>query len=114
MADTFYKNLLGNEFIGAGQPATILGAFYADFGPIGIFLGMFLWGLLLARLYRWMLRARSIFSAIVFAWVTQAGLFAIFGGVFTYLDTLMIPLCWVVLNFLVRTGRKVTDRLTPA
>lgn len=110
MSDTFFKNLLGNEFIGAGQPATVLGAFYADFGPLGVFFEMFLWGLLLARLYRWMRREQSIFSAMVFAWATQAGLFGIFGGVFTYLDTLMIPLCWVTLNLLVRTGPAGVDR----
>jgi oligosaccharide repeat unit polymerase len=111
MADVFFKNLVGNEFIGAGQPATILGAFYSDFGPAGIFVEMFLWGLLLARLYRWMRRERSVFSAMIFAWVTQASLFGIFGGVFTYLDTLMIPLCWALLNFLVRTGRTTPARL---
>ncbi len=103
MADMFFKNLLGNEFIGAGQPATVLGALYADFGPIGIFLGMFLSGLILAKLYRWMLRERSIFSAMIFAWAMQAALFGIFGGIFAYLDTLMIPLCWVVLNSVVKT-----------
>lgn len=103
MADYFFKDLLGNDFLGAGQPATILGAFYADFGPVGIFVGMFLLGLFLSKLYGWMLRERSLFAVMIFAWSMQAALFGIFGGVFTYLDTLMIPLCWIVLNFLMRT-----------
>jgi hypothetical protein len=107
MADIFFKKLLGNEFIGAGQPATILGSLYADLGPLGIFLGMF-WGWLLSRLYRWMLRERSFFSAMIFAWSMQAALFGIFGGVFAYLDTLMIPLCWVALNSLVRESGRAT------
>lgn len=101
MADFFFKEVLGNDFVGAGQPATIIGPFYADFGVLGIFGEMFLWGLLLTSLYRWMQRKRSLFSVMIFGWATQAGLFGIFGGVFTYLDTLMIPLCWLLLSFFI-------------
>jgi oligosaccharide repeat unit polymerase len=102
MSDWFFRNLLGNEFVGQGQPASILGPFYADFGPVGIFVGMFAWGLLMSKLYRWMLKDRRLIPTMIFAWTTQAGLFGLFGGVFGYLDALMIPLCWVLLDFLIR------------
>lgn len=33
-SDFYFKNLLGNDFVGQGQPATVLGLFCADFGPL--------------------------------------------------------------------------------
>lgn len=100
MSDYFFKDLLGNEFLGAGQPATVLGPFYADFGTAGIFGGMFAWGLLATKLYRWMLTDRTAFSALIYAWTMQAGLFGLYGGMFVYISTLLIPLSWVLLNIL--------------
>lgn len=107
MSDYFFKDLLGNDFPGAGLPATVLGPFYADFGPVGIFGGMFAWGLLVTKLYRWMLRDGTAFSALIYAWTTQAGLFGLYGGMFAYLGTLVIPLGWLLLNILLerRAGR---------
>lgn len=102
MSDFYFKHLLGNEFVGQGQPATVLGPFYADFGVVGIFVGMLGWGVLLTALYRWMLRDRTTYSAMIFAWTTQAGLFGLFGGMFGYLDTLLVPLSWVVLHAYMR------------
>lgn len=102
MSDWFFKNLLGNDFIGEGQPAGILGPFYADFGVLGVCAGMFLWGVLLTRLYRWMLTRRTLLAVIIFAWATESGLLGLFGGLFPYLDTLLLPLCWVALNCAIR------------
>lgn len=112
MSDFFFKDLLGNEFLGAGQPATVLGPFYADFGIAGIFSGMFAWGLLVTKLYQWMLRDQTAFSALIYAWTTQAGLFGLFGGMFVYLSTLLIPVSWVVLNLFVQ--RSVRLRIADA
>lgn len=98
MSDMYFKHLLGNEFVGQGQPATVLGPFYADFGSTGVFFGMFIWGFLLARLYQWMLKDRSVLSVMIFSWTMQAGLFGLFGGMFGYLDTLLIPLSWILLS----------------
>ena len=98
MSDMYFKNLLGNEFDGAGQPATVLGPFYADFGTVGIFAGMFAWGMILTALYRWMLWDRTAHSTMIYAWATQAGLFGMFGGMFIFLGTLLIPLFWLLLN----------------
>jgi len=40
-SDLFFKKLLGHNFLGLGEPASLLGIFYADFGIVGIFAGMF-------------------------------------------------------------------------
>jgi oligosaccharide repeat unit polymerase len=104
MSDMFFKNLLGNEFVGGGQPGTVLGPFYGDFGVLGVFVGMFLWGWLVAKLYKWMRVKRSMLSVLIYAWTTQAGLFGLFGGMFGYIDTLLIPLSWVVLDLLMSDG----------
>jgi oligosaccharide repeat unit polymerase len=107
MSDIYFKNLLGNDFIGAGQPATVLGPFYADFGVAGIFAGMFAWGIIVTKLYKWMLRDRTVFSTMIYAWATQAGLFGMFGGMFVFLGTLVIPLGWVVLDVFVRRSHRL-------
>jgi len=102
MSDMFFKHLLGSEFTGAGQPATVLGPFYADFGAVGIFAGMLAWGMIMTALYKWMRRDRTVYSTMIYAQATQAGLFGMFGGMFVVLGTLLVPLFWVVLNFLLK------------
>lgn len=109
MSDFFFKDLLGNDFPGAGLPATVLGPFYADFGPAGIFGGMFGWGLLVTKLYQWMLRDGTAYSALIYAWTTQAGLFGLFGGMFVFLGTLFLPLSWVVLNVVLQRRASRSD-----
>lgn len=116
-ADNFFKDVLGNDFPGGeGQPATVLGPFYADYGVVGIAIGMFGWGLLLASLYRWMLRDRTAHSAMIYAWAMQAGLFGMFAGIVVFLPTLLIPVSWVVLNGLMKPSahRPITLLLPPA
>lgn len=107
MSDMFFKNLLGNDFDGAGRPATVLGPFYADFGAAGIFAGMLAWGIVMTKLYEWMLRDRTAFSTMIYAWATQAGLFGMFGGMFIFLGTLLIPMSWVVLNMFVHRSPRL-------
>jgi len=102
-SDYFFKEILGSEFIGAGQPATLLGTFYGDFGVGGIFVGMLLYGLLLAKTYRWALRSGSAFCHLTYAWVLHAGLFGLFITVFPYLTTLWMPLMWWGLDDFVST-----------
>ena len=43
-SDYFFKEVLGHAEDGFGEPASLLGTFYADFGGPGIFVGMFLTG----------------------------------------------------------------------
>ena len=101
-ADMFFKDILGSQFIGAGQPATLLGPLYADFGALGILAGMFLFGLIAAKAYRTMVRKQTVLSAILYAWVLQTGLLGLFGGLFTYIITLTMPLLWILFDRLAR------------
>lgn len=102
MSDIIFKNLLGNDFIGAGQPATLLAPMYADFGAPGIFCVMLLFGLLVSTTYRWMRRDCSCFRVLIYAWLLQTALFGLYANLFPYLTTLLIPALWVLINGYVR------------
>jgi len=103
MSDAFFKNMLGSEFIGGGQPATLLGPLYGDFGALGILAGMFVFGLIVSRAYQRMNRNRTLLSVMLYAWILQTGLMGLFGSLFTYLITLSTPLLWIVFDWLVTT-----------
>ena len=102
MSDMFFKNMLGNDFVGGGQPATLLGPLYADFGALGIVVGMLLFGVIIAKAYNAMLKNRTPFSAILYAWILQTGILGLFGSLFTYITTLSLPLMWLAFDFLAR------------
>ena len=98
MSDMFFKQILGSDFEGGGQPATVLGPLYADFGFAGVVLGMFFVGLLVARTYRWMRREPTVFRTVIYAWVMQTLLFSLFGAIFPYITTIWIPFFWWLLH----------------
>jgi oligosaccharide repeat unit polymerase len=103
MSDIFFRDMLGNDFIGVGEPATLLGPLYGDFGVAGVFFGMFAFGLLLAFLYRRMRAAPDPFRILIYAWVLQSGLFGLFATIFPYITTLLLPLFWYGLHRFLRT-----------
>ncbi len=98
MSDIFFRNMLGNDFIGVGQPATLLGPLYADFGTPGIFLGMMTFGALLAFAFRQMRSAPTPFRILIYAWILQSGLFGLFATIFPYITTLILLLLWSALG----------------
>ncbi len=49
--DMFFKRKLGMEWVGFGLASTMLAPQYADFGIMGIFVGMFFVGFILSHLY---------------------------------------------------------------
>jgi oligosaccharide repeat unit polymerase len=100
MSDMFFKKILGSDFIGGGQPATLLGPFYGDFGLSGIVLGMFTLGILLTLLYSWMRARPTLFRVLIYAWSMQTALFSLFGAIFPYITTLWLPLFWCFLHSL--------------
>lgn len=102
MSDMFFKNMLGNDFVGGGQPATLLGPLYGDFGSLGILAGMFFFGLIACRAYHRMTRDRTLLNVMLYAWILQTGLMGLFGSLFTYISTLSTPLLWVAFDWLVR------------
>jgi oligosaccharide repeat unit polymerase len=94
MSDMYFKQILGSDFVGGGQPATVLGPFYGDFGLTGILLGMFVVGMIVAQTYKWMGRNPTLFRVLIYAWVMQTLLFSLFGAIFPYITTIWIPLFW--------------------
>ncbi|MGA9389643.1 MAG: O-antigen polymerase [Candidatus Sulfotelmatobacter sp.] len=99
MADMFFKNILGHDFVGLGQPATPLGPLYGDFGLPGIFGGMFCFGLLVAALYGRMVSQPGVVRVLVYAWVMQTGLVGLFGSLFPYVSNLFVPLLWLGMDW---------------
>jgi len=102
MSDVFFKNMLGSDFVGGGQPATLLGPLYGDFGVAGILLGMIAFGLIAASAYRRMVQNRSLINVIIYAWILQTGFMGLFGSLFTYISTLSLPVMWLTLDWLVK------------
>lgn len=101
MADMFFKRILGNDFIGGGQPGTLLAPFYGDFGLLGILLGMFLLGALTGKVYSWMCSGQTVFRILIYAWVMHITLLSLFGAIFPYIHIIWIPLFWWFLNSVV-------------
>ena len=97
-SDLFFKKLLGHSFLGFGEPASLLGVFYADFGLVGIFIGMFATGLLARWLYQRVHRGRSLLSVLLFSYYSFVLLFSLFGNLFPYLSMLWIPLMFVAVD----------------
>ncbi len=102
MSDVFFKNLLGREFEGSGQPATLLAPLYADFGWIGIFVGMSLYGVLIAWTFRTMKAHSNMATVILYAWWLQATIMALYSNGFAYINVFLMPLFWILLFRLAR------------
>lgn len=109
LSDMFFKDILGNNFIGAGQPATLLGPLYGDAGLVGILLGVFLFAQLITRTYRWMHRRPSAFRILLYAWLVQTLLFSLFSNFFPFITTIWIPAFWGLVHLLLRP-RPIPER----
>lgn len=97
-SDLFFERVFGGTF-GGGQPATLLGPLYGDFGLVGITIGMFCFGCLMRRTYTWMKNGPTVFRAVIYAWLMQTAILGLFGSLLTYVITLFVPLLWMLLNF---------------
>ena len=98
MSDMFFKQILGSDFVGGGQPATLLGPLYGDFGLYGISIGMFIVGAIVSLAHAWMLRCATVFRILIFCWLMQTVLFSLFGALIPYITTIWIPLFWWFLD----------------
>ena len=104
-SDLFFKALLRHNFVGFGEPATLLGVFYGDFGVPGIFFGMAAVGLVARWSYGAMCCRRSPLTVLLFSYYSYVLLLSLFGTLFPYLITLWIPLMFVAVDrFARRSG----------
>jgi len=113
MSDMFFKQILGSDFVGGGQPATLLGPLYGDFGLYGIVVGMFLVGSTVALTHGWMIRRPTVFRILIFCWLMQTVLFSLFGALIPYITTLWIPLFWWFLDVLLRQPALQSAKFAP-
>jgi len=100
MSDMVFKQMLGHDFEGSGEPATILGPLYVDFGWIGVFVGMNFYGVLLSWTYRRMKAQPTSARIINYAWWLQCCLVGIFSNGFSYVYVILLPAFWAVLFFI--------------
>jgi oligosaccharide repeat unit polymerase len=114
MSDMYFKRILGHEFIGFGEPATLLGPFYGDFGVIGVAVGMLLFGVVFAKLHMWMMRNPSTSRAAIYGWAVQTALFSLFGALIPYITTLWVPVLWYLVSFWVAQAPRPMVRVATA
>ncbi len=112
-SDIYFKSMLGNDFEGAGQPATLLAPFYGDFGLVGIIVGMLAFGALSMTVHRWSLRRQTVTSALVYAWLVRTAILSLFLSVFEFPTDLWIPLMWLIMDRFLRGARSAQSVLQP-
>ncbi len=108
-SDEFFRRILGSDFIGGGQPGTVLAPFYGDFGVTGILLGMFLFGAFSAKTYGWTKEKPTFFRVLLYSWLAQTAILSVYGALVTYIITLWLPFMWWVLHRWMSTPAEITD-----
>jgi hypothetical protein len=93
-SDYFFKDILGHDFAGFGEPASLLGTFYGDFGLPAILVGMIGVGAMASLLYGTMLKEQRLHWLIVYAYILQKLLSGIYGSLFEYIVEILLPLVW--------------------
>ena len=95
------KRTLDDRFIGLGEPATLLGAFYLDFGFVGIAVGMAVAGFALTALYRRLRLRRDLFTTILFAHASFVAFLSLYGDLYNGNPLLLWngALTWLVCRF---------------
>ena len=109
MSDVVFKNMLGHDFEGSGEPATILAPLYVDFGWSGVFVGMSVYGLLLSWTYRRMKSRPTTVRIITYAWWLQNCLFGIFANGFINVYVFLLPIFWSFLFYLARSDAALSE-----
>jgi oligosaccharide repeat unit polymerase len=108
-SDLFFKRILASDFLGGGQPGTVLAPFYGDFGLAGILIGMFLFGAFSSKVYGWMGKNPTLFRVLVYSWIVQTAVLSLYGALVTYIITLWLPLTWWLLHRWMSTAPEVVE-----
>lgn len=62
------KEQIGISFAGGGVTPTVVGEFYINFGVLGMYIGMFLMGILGVYVYRYFRRHSDTFLGVFYLW----------------------------------------------
>ncbi|MBI1853245.1 MAG: oligosaccharide repeat unit polymerase, partial [Planctomycetes bacterium] len=103
------KGTLDDRFIGLGEPATLLGSFYLDFGFVGIAIGMALAGFGFTALYRRLRARRDLFSTILFSHASFLAFLSLYGDLYNGNPLLLWngALAWIVCRYAARRDAPV-------
>lgn len=104
--DMVFKRMLGNEFVGFGQPATLLGHLYVDGGLAAIVLGLFLFGCLCRTTYTRFQLQPSPLRLLLHIWLAHVAMFSLFTSLFPAITTVFVPLLFWILVAVLSTGRR--------
>lgn len=105
-APAFIQRVLRHDFPGFGEPATLFGSFYLDFGVPGVLAGAFLTGLAWRLLRRRFDERRDLFHAILLALAGVFILFSLYGDLygFSFFFLWNAGICFTVIALAGRHG----------
>jgi oligosaccharide repeat unit polymerase len=98
------KRTLDDRYVGMGEPATLLGGFYLDFGLAGIVVGMALAGFAMTALYRRMRARGDAFTTILYAHASFLAFLSLYGDLYNGNPLFLWngAITWVVWRFAAR------------
>jgi oligosaccharide repeat unit polymerase len=95
---------------GGGIPPGILGDWYANFGYLGIVLGMFLLGVTFSKIYNYVLRKDSYILLVFYLFFLMKFVFILPKGEFSRLSYILEPtlilITWEIIKYLTFLARK--------
>jgi len=113
--DLTFKRLLRSDFVGFGEPATLLGHLYVDGGMVAIILGMFLLGLTTQFVYGRMHRGPTPHRVLLHIWVVHVALWSLFTSLLPAITTVFVPFLLAALVSVVSVGSRLAgSRVTTA
>lgn len=106
-APAFIQRVLRHDFPGFGEPATLFGSFYLDFGVPGVLAGSFATGLSWRFLRRRFDAHRDLFHAILVSLAGVFILFSLYGDLygFSFFYLWIVGICFTVIALAGRQGR---------
>jgi oligosaccharide repeat unit polymerase len=111
-SDEFFKRILASDFLGGGQPGTVLAPFYGDFGVGGMLIGMFLFGACSVKVYGWMRKNPTMFRVLIYSWLAQTAVLSLYGALVSYIITLWLPFMWWILDRWMSRAPESIERLS--
>lgn len=111
--DIVFKRLLRSDFVGFGEPATLLGALYVDGGIVAIILGMYVLGLVTQFVYGRMRRAPTPYRVLLHIWVVHVALWSLFTSLLPAITTVFVPILIALLISVVSVGSRHVEGAEP-
>jgi oligosaccharide repeat unit polymerase len=102
------KDRLGLDYAGGGFAPSILGGFYLEFGWVSLVAGMFLYGMLLAFLYRRLREQPAEYPVLFYSFVLVYSLIAIRTGLLTDIFAVWVLVVLSLVHIYCRKSPRLT------